>query len=120
MSIRISFEFAEKRLSADTVNVAASGSDAHGVGREPLLRELEGDAGPGGGFEEQVDDRLAAQGGHFLDGPLGHLLERLGGVEDQADLVRREVLKADQVLAQDGGHPPAPRSAAEAATRLLR
>ena len=55
--------------------------------REPLLGELEGDAGPGGGLEEEVDDGLAAQRRHLLDRPLADFLERLGGVEDEPDLL---------------------------------
>src|SRR5205814_9246833 len=76
---------------------------------------LEGNAGAGRGVEEQVDDGLAAQGGHLLDRSLGDLLEGLGGVEDEPDLLGGEVLETDQVFPQDRGHPPAP--AAAAATR---
>src|SRR5690606_17265925 len=52
--------------------------------------------------EEQVDDGLATQDGHLLDRPLADLLERLGRVQDRADLLRAERLEADEVLAQVG------------------
>src|SRR5438105_2648367 len=83
---------------------AAAGHHVDRVRREAFFGELERDAGTGRGFEEQVDDRLAAQRRHLLDGPLGDLFERLGGVEDQADLIGREALEPDQVLSQGGGH----------------
>src|SRR6266581_1337263 len=76
----------------------------HGVGGEPLLGELEGDAGPGRGFEEEIDDRLAAQRRDFLDSALGHFFERLGGVENESDLLGGERLEADQVLVEADGH----------------
>src|SRR2546425_222457 len=88
---------------------AAGRGHVHRVGREALFGELEGDARTGGGLEEQVDDGLAAQGGHLLDGSLGHFLERLGGIEDEPDLLGGEVLQPDQVLAEHGGHPSPPR-----------
>src|SRR5207302_837329 len=79
------------------------------VGGEALFRELERDAGARGGFEEQVDDGLAAERRDFLDRALGDFLEGLGGIEDEPDLVRREVLEPDQVLAEGGGgHVGAP------------
>src|SRR5476651_2288042 len=82
--------------------------DAHRVGRETLFGELEGDAGAGGGFEEEVDDGRPAQGGHLLDGPLADLLERLRGVEHETDLVARELLEPEQVLPEPHRHslPP--------------
>src|SRR5213594_1698883 len=86
---------------------AAGRGHVHRVRRESFLGELEGDAGAGGGFEEEVDDRLAAERRDLLDGTLRHLLERLRGIEDEADLIRGEVLEPHQVLAE-GGHlsPP--------------
>src|SRR3989454_3326996 len=44
-----------------------------------------------GRFEEQIDDGLAAERRDLLDGPLGDFLEGLGSIEDEPDLVRREV-----------------------------
>src|SRR2546427_1660184 len=89
---------------------ASRGGHVHGVRGEALFGEFEGDAGAGGGFEEEIDDRLAAQRGDLLDGALRHFLERLRGVEDEADLVGREALEADQILAQRGRHCLAPRT----------
>mgnify|MGYP003882003675 CR=1 FL=1 len=55
--------------------------DVHHVGAQALARELEGRAGAGRGLEEDVDDRLAAQGGDLAHGPPGDLEERLGAIE---------------------------------------
>src|SRR5213594_969301 len=88
---------------------AAACRHVDGVGGEALFRELERDAGARGGFEEQVDYGLAAERRDFLDRPLGDFLEGLGGIEDEPDLVRREVLEPHQVLADGwGGHGGAP------------
>src|SRR5205823_8596828 len=75
-----------------------------GVRGEPIFRELEGDAGAGRRFEENVDDGLAPQRRHLLDGPLGHFLERLGRIEDETDLFGRQPLQPDEVFSQGGGH----------------
>ena len=55
--------------------------------RQPLLGELERDARARRRLEEQIDDRRAAQRRHLLDRALADLLERLGGVENEPDLV---------------------------------
>src|ERR1051325_1746971 len=89
---------------------AASG-DVDGVGAQALLGELERDPGPGGGLEEEIDDGLAAERRHLLDGALADFLERLGGVEDEPDLPGGERLEADQILPEAGaGHTGAPRT----------
>src|SRR5690606_29384148 len=80
------------------------GRDVHGVGGESLLGELERDSGPGRRLEEEIDDRLAAKRGDLLDRPLAHFLERLRGVEDEPDLIRRERLEIDEILAEGCGH----------------
>src|SRR2546425_12340027 len=82
---------------------AAARGHVDGVGGETFFREFKRDTGTRGGFKEQVDDRLAAERRDLLDGPLGHFLERLGGIENEPDLVCREVLEPDQVLAEGGG-----------------
>src|SRR5437879_1857747 len=69
----------------------------------PAHRDLERNAGAGGGLKEQMDDRLAAQCWYLLDGPLRHFLERLGGVEDQPDLLGRHVLEPGEVFAEGRG-----------------
>src|SRR5205823_1123147 len=72
-----------------------------------LLRELEGHARSRGRLEEQVHDRRAAQRRHLLDRALADLLERLRGIENESDLLARERLQTEQVLAErlDAGHP---------------
>src|SRR5207237_10030357 len=80
-----------------------------GCGGETVLLEFERDTGTRGRFEEQIDDGLTAERRDLLDGPLGDFLEGLGGIEDEPDLVCREVFEPDQVLAEGGGgHVGAP------------
>ena len=67
--------------------------DVQRVGAQPLLRDLERRARARARLVEQVDDRLAAQRRHLLDRPLADLAHRLGGVEDQVDLVAREIAR---------------------------
>ena len=76
----------------------AGDGDVQRVGAEPLLGDLERRARARARLVEQVDDRLAAQRRHLLDRPLADLAHRLGGVEDEVDLVRREVGDAEQIL----------------------
>ena len=52
------------------------------VGAEALGRQLEGAAGTGAGFEEQIDHCLAAQQWHLLDGPPPHIHKTGGGIEN--------------------------------------
>src|SRR5438552_3424925 len=72
------------------------------IGGETFFREFERDTRTRGRFEEQIDDGLAAERRDLLDGPLGDFLEGLGGIEDEPDLVCREVFEPDQVLAEGG------------------
>ena len=73
--------------------------DVERVRGQPLLGDLERRARARAGLEEEVDDRLAAQRRHLLDRPGADLLHRLGGVEDQHDLLGRQLGDAEQVLA---------------------
>jgi len=50
---------------------------------QPLGGRLERDPGPGGVFEEEVDDGPPAQRRQLLDRPVRHPGEFLGGVQDQ-------------------------------------
>ena len=75
------------------------GGEVDDVRRQALGGQFEADPGAGGGFNEEVDDRLAAEGGHLLDGALAHRLEGPGGVEDDDDLLRAQGLDVEQVLA---------------------
>ena len=84
MSIRIASRFARcppasrpwRPTSPDAATLTVSALQS-------LFGELEGNAGAGGGFEEEIDDGLAAERRDLLDGALADFLERLGGVEDQ-------------------------------------
>src|SRR5438477_446302 len=93
MSIRIA-----SRLRDPGGYRGAALGDVHRVGAQALLGELERDPGPGGGLEEEIDDGLAAERRHLLDGALADFLERLGGVEDEPDLPGGERLQPDQIL----------------------
>ena len=70
------------------------------VRRQPLLGELEGDAGARGCFEKEIDDGFAAERRDFLDRPLGDFLERLRRIENEPDLLRAHVLEAGEVFAE--------------------
>ena len=51
--------------------------------------EFEADAGARARLDEEIDHRLAAQGGHFLDLARADGLEGGGGVEDEGRSPRR-------------------------------
>ena len=94
--------------------------DAQGVGAEPLLGDLERHARPRARLEEQVDDGAAAQRRHLLDRARADFLHRLGGVEDQDDLLGRELLDAEQMPAAErrrGGAEAPGRSRSSGAGR---
>ena len=73
------------------------GGEVDDVGGQALLGGLEGDPGPGGVLEEEVDDGTAAQGRQFLDRPVGDPGHLLGGVEDQDGVVAGEVGGRDEM-----------------------
>src|SRR5215471_10268032 len=75
---------------------------------EPLAGDLERRARPGGRFVEEVDDRLAAEGGDLLDVARGDLLQRRGGVDQQGNLARVELAHREQILPRPG-HATPPR-----------
>ena len=56
--------------------------DVHRVGRQPLGGDLERCARARRRLEEQVDHRLAPQGGHLLDRAAGDLQEALAQIQD--------------------------------------
>ena len=68
------------------------------VGRKTLLGELEGAAGARRGLVEHVDDGLALERGDLLDRTLVDLGERLGGLEDELDVLFGVLGNVDQVL----------------------
>ena len=95
MSIRIASRLRAVSTSVSPLRHArARRRDVHRVGREALLGELERDARARRRLEEQVDDRRAAQRRHLLDRPLADLLERLGGVENQTNLLAATAARA--------------------------
>ena len=67
------------------------------VRAETLGRQLEGTAGAGTGFEEQVHHRLAAQQRHLLDRPATHIHKAGGGVENVFQKGTGEVLSSEKV-----------------------
>ena len=77
---------------------AARSLHIHDVGAEALFGEFKGDPGAGAGFDEEVDDGFAAQGGNFFHVPLRNLLELLGGVEEEGDLLGAQVVETEQIF----------------------
>jgi hypothetical protein len=75
------------------------GREINDVGGEALGGEFEADAGAGGGFDEEVDDSLAAEGGDFFDGAFADGFEGAGGVEDGVDLGGGEGLDVEEMFA---------------------
>ena len=101
MSIRIASRFRAVSTSVSPLETREpDDGDVHRVRGQPLLGELERDAGAGGRLEEQIDDGLAAERRHLLDRPLADFLERLGGVENEPDLLGAQRLEPEQVLAE--------------------
>src|SRR6266545_1854941 len=92
--------------------------DIHGVGRQPLFGELEGDPCAGRALEEKIDDRRAAKGRDFFYRALADLLERLSGIENEKYLFARQGLEAKKVLAERTCHGSS--SAAGTTTTAVR
>src|SRR5204863_6214351 len=72
--------------------------DVERIGAQALLRDLERGARARARLVEHVDDGLAAQRRHFLDRPLADFAHRLGGVENEIDLVGGEVADAQEIF----------------------
>jgi competence protein ComEC len=72
------------------------------VSGQPLGGEFEADPGARGRLDEQVDHRLAAQGGHSLDGPVSDGLETPGGVQNRDKFLGGQGLDIQQVAAVPG------------------
>ena len=88
-------------------------AEIEAVGRKTLLGELEGAAGTRRGLVEHVDDGLALERGDLLDGTLVDLGERLGGLEDELDVLFGVLGNVDQMLMIERHgttHLPAARS----------
>jgi hypothetical protein len=71
--------------------------DVDRIGRQPLGGDLERGAGAGGRLEEQIDDRLAPQGGHLLDRAVGDLQEAITQIQDRGQRLGAHALGAEQV-----------------------
>ncbi len=78
-------------------HAGALGGEVDDVRGQAFLGGLEGDPGAGRVLEEEVDDGTAAQGGQFLDRPVGDPGHLLGGVEDQDGVVAGEVGGRDEM-----------------------
>ena len=65
--------------------------DIDRVGGQTLRRDFETRAGARGRLEEEIDHGLPAQRRDFFDLSLIYIAESFGGVEDEIDLLRREV-----------------------------
>ena len=78
------------------------GVEGDDIGAEPLGRHLERHARAGARFQEEIDDRLAAQRGHLLDAALQDLLEGGGGRVDLVDLGSAQLLDGNEVSAVPG------------------
>ncbi len=92
----------EQRLALDGRRRRAR--DVDRVGRQPLGRDLERRARAGRRLEEQVDDRLAPQRRHLLDGPLVDLQEPVAEIEQHGDLRGGERLHPQQVPVREPAH----------------
>src|SRR5438874_7188016 len=103
------------------LHAGARRRDIDRIRRQSLLGELERYARSRRRLEEQIDDRGAAQRRHFLDRPFTDFFEWLRRVENERDLLTRQRLEAEQVLAEwiggDAAHAESSRSLTTTASR---
>ena len=64
------------------------------IGGQSGPGQLKRHSRPSRGFEEEIDDDLAAQRRDFLHAALRNLAKALGGVENEADFIGTQVLKS--------------------------
>src|SRR5262245_37318089 len=76
--------------------------DVERVGAQPLFGDLKRRASSRARLEEQIDDGLATEGRDFLDRPLPYFFHCLGRVENERNLLWRQVGNAEQVLPPQG------------------
>ena len=88
-------------LALDEARTA--GGNVDHVGAQAHRREFKARAGAGAGFDEEVDQRPAAQGGDFFHVARTDLLELTRGVEQEGDFGRAQVLDRQQILAPPEG-----------------
>ena len=72
--------------------------DVERVGAQALFGDFERGSRPRARLEEEIHDRLAPQRRDFLDRALRDLAHGLGRVEDEMDLVGREIRDAQQIF----------------------
>ena len=84
------------------VDAGAVGADVDHIGAEHLAGQLEGGAGAGAGFVEEVADGHAAQRGGAGDGAIEHLAHRTGDLEHMLDLAAFEQIDIEQVAVPPG------------------
>src|SRR5687767_15551109 len=78
--------------------------DVDRIGAETLLCKLERDPRSRRALEEKIDNGGPAKRRHFLDRSFADFLERLGGVQNQEDLLARKKFESQQVLAERARH----------------
>ncbi len=69
----------------------------HHVGAEPLAGKLEGGLRPGGGFEEEIDERAPAQGRALLLDLAGNLDRALRAVQKNQNVLGGKSLDTEQM-----------------------
>src|SRR5882672_4206844 len=72
--------------------------EAHGVGAQALLRQLEGETRARARLEEEVGGGHPAEGRHLGNRAVEDLAERPGGIENRDDFLGAQVLEAEQIL----------------------
>jgi len=77
--------------------------DRDHIGAEPLGRHIEGHASPRAGLQEKIDDRLAAQRGHFFHAAAQDFLEGGGRGMNLLDFGEAEFLDGEK-MATGPGH----------------
>ena len=73
--------------------------DIDDVGAETDRRDLEGGARARARFDEEIDQRLAAQSRHLLDLAGADFLERVSRIQNERDLFRGKFANPEQVFA---------------------
>ena len=74
------------------------------VGTEAQGGQFERREGAGAGFDEEIDEGFATEGGDFFQTALAHAFEGAGGLEDVADFGGAQFVQAEQVFAGPGVH----------------
>src|SRR5215470_5096108 len=86
----------DERLAFD--DARSRSGDVDRIGGQTLRRDFKTRAGARGGFEEEIDNGLPPQRRDFFDLSLIYVAKSFGGVEDEIDLLRREVGDSQKVF----------------------